>query len=58
MAISNLIGPMEQMALANHPIKSLYFMTVKVPQVYKSCHELDTFGFLLLLIIRILLILY
>ncbi|GMY10128.1 wax ester synthase/diacylglycerol acyltransferase 4-like isoform X1 [Fagus crenata] len=32
MSISNLIGPMEQMALANHPIKGLYFMTVKVPQ--------------------------
>ncbi|KAM7495101.1 hypothetical protein LguiB_029710 [Lonicera macranthoides] len=32
MTISNMIGPMEQMALANHPIKGLYFMVVGVPQ--------------------------
>ncbi|MBA0814930.1 hypothetical protein Gohar_020725 [Gossypium harknessii] len=32
MTISNMIGPVERMALANHPIKSLYFMVVGVPQ--------------------------
>lgn len=32
MTISNLIGPLEPMALANHPIKGLYFMVVGVPQ--------------------------
>lgn len=32
MTISNMIGPQEQMALANHPIKGLYFMVVGVPQ--------------------------
>ncbi|KAG8386868.1 hypothetical protein BUALT_Bualt03G0193700 [Buddleja alternifolia] len=32
MTISNLIGPMEQMALANHPVKGLYFMVVGIPQ--------------------------
>ncbi|CAK7322758.1 unnamed protein product [Dovyalis caffra] len=32
MTISNIIGPVEQMALANHPIKGLYFMVVGVPQ--------------------------
>ncbi|OIT00536.1 PREDICTED: O-acyltransferase WSD1-like [Nicotiana attenuata] len=32
MTISNLIGPMEQMALANHPCKGLYFMVVGVPE--------------------------
>ncbi|GMH11068.1 hypothetical protein Nepgr_012909 [Nepenthes gracilis] len=32
MTISNMIGPAEQMALADHPIKGLYFMVVGVPQ--------------------------
>ncbi|KAM3697444.1 hypothetical protein ACB098_06G113100 [Castanea mollissima] len=32
MSISNMIGPVEQMALVRHPVKGLYFMTVKVPQ--------------------------
>ncbi|KAL5797541.1 hypothetical protein ACOSQ2_002361 [Xanthoceras sorbifolium] len=32
MTISNLIGPVEQMALADHPINGLYFMVVGVPQ--------------------------
>ena len=35
MTISNVIGPVERMALADHPVKSLYFMVVGVPQV---CH--------------------
>lgn len=32
MTISNMIGPMEKMALANHPCKGLYFMVVGVPE--------------------------
>ncbi|CAI9757275.1 unnamed protein product [Fraxinus pennsylvanica] len=32
MTVSNVIGPVERMALANHPIKGLYFMVVGVPQ--------------------------
>ncbi|XP_060209526.1 wax ester synthase/diacylglycerol acyltransferase 4-like [Lycium barbarum] len=32
MTISNMIGPMERMALANHPVKGLYFMVVGVPE--------------------------
>ncbi|CAL0299125.1 unnamed protein product [Lupinus luteus] len=30
--ISNIIGPMEQMALVNHPVQGLYFMVVGPPQ--------------------------
>ncbi|XWS68655.1 hypothetical protein CRYUN_Cryun04dG0109600 [Craigia yunnanensis] len=32
MTISNVIGPVERMALADHSIKSLYFMVVGGPQ--------------------------
>ncbi|KAJ8527823.1 hypothetical protein K7X08_015274 [Anisodus acutangulus] len=32
MTISNMIGPIERMALANHPVKGLYFMVVGVPE--------------------------
>lgn len=32
MTISNMIGPMEKMALANHPVKGLYFMVVGIPE--------------------------
>ncbi|KAK8360015.1 hypothetical protein V6Z12_A04G133800 [Gossypium hirsutum] len=32
MALSNIIGPVERMALANHPIKSLYFMMIGGPE--------------------------
>ncbi|XP_026428112.1 O-acyltransferase WSD1-like [Papaver somniferum] len=32
MTISNLIGPVEQMSLANHPIKGLYFCVINAPQ--------------------------
>ncbi|XP_016449561.1 wax ester synthase/diacylglycerol acyltransferase 4 [Nicotiana tabacum] len=32
MGITNLIGPLEEMALANHPIKGLYFAVVGAPQ--------------------------
>ncbi|KAI4305155.1 hypothetical protein L6164_028541 [Bauhinia variegata] len=31
--ISNMIGPVEQVALANHPIKGLYFNVPGIPQV-------------------------
>lgn len=34
IAISNMIGPVEEMALANHPIQGLYFTASGVPQVY------------------------
>lgn len=36
MTVSNVIGPVEQMALANHPCKGLYFMVVGVPQVSRK----------------------
>lgn len=32
MTISNMIGPVERMALANHPVKGFYFMVFGVPQ--------------------------
>ncbi|XP_057792476.1 wax ester synthase/diacylglycerol acyltransferase 4-like [Salvia miltiorrhiza] len=32
MTVSNIMGPVEKMALSNHPIKGLYFMVVGVPQ--------------------------
>ncbi|PSR89761.1 O-acyltransferase [Actinidia chinensis var. chinensis] len=32
MAISNMIGPTEQMAVANHPFAGMYFMVVGGPQ--------------------------
>ncbi|XP_071691338.1 wax ester synthase/diacylglycerol acyltransferase 4-like [Rutidosis leptorrhynchoides] len=32
MTVSNMIGPLEKMALVNQPIKGLYFMVVNVPQ--------------------------
>ncbi|KAJ6371700.1 hypothetical protein OIU77_002089 [Salix suchowensis] len=32
MTISNIIGPVDKMAVANHPIKGFYFMVVGVPQ--------------------------
>ncbi|XP_050258616.1 wax ester synthase/diacylglycerol acyltransferase 11-like isoform X1 [Quercus robur] len=32
LSISNVIGPMEQVSLDNHPIKGLYFMVLGVPQ--------------------------
>ncbi|CAI9089384.1 OLC1v1023950C3 [Oldenlandia corymbosa var. corymbosa] len=34
MTVSNLFGPVDQLALANHPAKGLYFMVVGVPQVH------------------------
>ena len=37
MIISNLIGPAEQMSLANHPIKGFYFLVGDGPLV---CHRL------------------
>ncbi|KAI3845535.1 hypothetical protein MKW92_047226, partial [Papaver armeniacum] len=32
MVITNMIGPVEQVSLADHPVTSLYFMVVNVPQ--------------------------
>ncbi|KAI8551623.1 hypothetical protein RHMOL_Rhmol06G0200300 [Rhododendron molle] len=32
LALSNLIGPVEKMALANHPIKGLYFTVIGTPE--------------------------
>ncbi|KAI5652553.1 hypothetical protein M9H77_29740 [Catharanthus roseus] len=32
MAISNLIGPVEKLALANHPVKGMYFTVAGAPQ--------------------------
>ncbi|XP_058218752.1 wax ester synthase/diacylglycerol acyltransferase 4-like [Rhododendron vialii] len=32
MTISNMVGPVEQMAIANHPCSGIYFMVVGVPQ--------------------------
>ncbi|XP_051151969.1 wax ester synthase/diacylglycerol acyltransferase 4-like [Andrographis paniculata] len=32
MTVSNMLGPLERMALSNHPIKGLYFMVAGVPQ--------------------------
>uniref|UniRef100_A0A1D1YPJ0 O-acyltransferase WSD1 n=1 Tax=Anthurium amnicola TaxID=1678845 RepID=A0A1D1YPJ0_9ARAE len=32
MTISNMIGPSEQMHMANHPVRSFYFMVVSIPQ--------------------------
>ncbi|KAI3967658.1 hypothetical protein MKX01_039568 [Papaver californicum] len=31
MGISNLIGPVEKLSLANHPVKGIYFMVVNIP---------------------------
>ena len=33
MAITNMVRPVEKMALANHPVKGLYFTVVGAPQV-------------------------
>ncbi|XP_060201795.1 wax ester synthase/diacylglycerol acyltransferase 4-like [Lycium barbarum] len=32
MGMTNMIGPLEEMALANHPVKGLYFAVVGAPQ--------------------------
>lgn len=34
IGLSNLIGPVEQMALANHPIKGFYFSVAGAPMVH------------------------
>lgn len=33
LMISNMIGPVEKIALADHPIKGVYFMVLGIPQV-------------------------
>nr|XP_025685742.1 uncharacterized protein LOC112786587 [Arachis hypogaea] len=32
VSISNVVGPVEQVAFANHPIKGFYFMSIGIPQ--------------------------
>jgi hypothetical protein len=32
MLITNMIGPVEKMSLANHPIKDMYFVLAGNPQ--------------------------
>jgi len=34
VVISNIFGPMEQMALENHPISGLYFTVTGGPEVF------------------------
>lgn len=36
------MGPVEQIALANHPVKGLYFTVVGTPQVYKYISHIST----------------
>jgi hypothetical protein len=36
MTVTNVVGPVEKMALANHPVKGIYYMTIGVPQVYNT----------------------
>jgi hypothetical protein len=33
MTVTNMIGPVEKMSLANHPIKGMYFAIAGNPQV-------------------------
>ncbi|KAI8551641.1 hypothetical protein RHMOL_Rhmol06G0201800 [Rhododendron molle] len=40
MVMLNLIGPVEQMALANHPIKGFYFTVIGGPKI-ESCNNDD-----------------
>jgi len=37
--ISSLVGPTQQMSLANHPVKGLYFTLAGGPEVRTSCSE-------------------
>ncbi|XP_059452804.1 wax ester synthase/diacylglycerol acyltransferase 11-like isoform X2 [Corylus avellana] len=32
VTVTNVVGPIEKMALANHPVKGIYYMTIGVPQ--------------------------
>ena len=36
MGITNLMGPVEPMTLANHPVTGLYFMVVGAPHVCQN----------------------
>lgn len=36
MTISNMIGPVEEMSLADHPISGLYFFGAGFPEVFFS----------------------
>ena len=35
--ITNLVGPMQQMSLADHPVKGLYFTLAGGPEVFWFC---------------------
>ena len=53
VVISNLVGPVEKMALANHPINGFYFTMTGGPEVYISIinffsFHLCKFNFLIL----------
>ncbi|KAF6159605.1 hypothetical protein GIB67_034567 [Kingdonia uniflora] len=45
MTISNMIGPMERIALAEHPCTGIYFMVVGVPQVNSVSDVILAFEF-------------
>ena len=36
MAITNIVGPVQRISLANHPVKGMYFMPTGCPQVSKG----------------------
>jgi hypothetical protein len=42
MVMSNMIGPVEQMSLANHPVKGLYFLVFGSPEV-RHIHTLGSY---------------
>ena len=41
MCISNMIGPVEQMALAKHPVQGLYFAASGLPKVHTLTRSLS-----------------
>lgn len=43
MTISNMVGPLDQIDIAGHHVRSFYFMVVGVPQV-RSCPSGNLFG--------------
>lgn len=44
MGMTNLIGPIEEMSLADHPIKGWYFVVAGTPQVPTTFFFLQFFG--------------
>lgn len=51
MAITNLIGPVEQMSLADHPVKGIYFAVAGAPQEIPPFVLLSLFSCLIRLLI-------